>query len=175
MATTLFITQSDLKNNSIVDGSVDPDKFIQFVKIAQEIHIQNFLGTKLYERLINYVESNGNQNGNQSGQNTDPEKILIDEHVKNMTIFWSLVEYTPFASYRITNKAVLRHSSETAENVSKSDVDFLVKKYRDIAQYYTDRFVDFIIYNQTTYPEYNTNSEDDRYPSRDSYFGGWQI
>ena len=175
MATTLFITQSDLKNNSIVDGSVDPDKFIQFVKIAQEIHIQNFLGTKLYERLINYVESNGNQNGNQSGQNTDPEKILINEYVKNMTIFWSLVEYTPFASYQITNKAVLRHSSETAENVSKSDVDFLVKKYRDIAQYYTDRFVDFITYNQTIYPEYNTNSEDDRYPSRDSYFGGWQI
>ena len=169
MATTLFITQSDLKNNSIVDGSVDPDKFIQFVKIAQEIHIQNFLGTRLYERLINYIETNNNP------QDTDPEKILLDEHVKNMTIFWSLVEYTPFASYQITNKAVLRHSSETAENVSKSDVDFLVKKYRDIAQYYTDRFVDFIIYNQTTYPEYNTNSEDDRYPSRDSYFGGWQI
>jgi len=169
MATTLFITQSDLKNNSIVDGSVDPDKFIQFVKIAQEIHIQNFLGTRLYERLINYIETTNNP------QDTDPEKILLDEHVKNMTIFWSLVEYTPFASYQITNKAVLRHSSETAENVSKSDVDFLVKKYRDIAQYYTDRFVDFIIYNQTTYPEYNTNSEDDRYPSRDSYFGGWQI
>src|SRR6056297_1034187 len=169
MATTLFITQSDLKNNSIVDGSVDPDKFIQFVKIAQEIHIQNFLGTRLYERLINYIETNNNP------QDTDPEKILLDEHVKNMTIFWSLVEYTPFASYQITNKAVLRHSSETAENVSKSDVDFLVKKYRDIAQYYTDRFIDFIIYNQTTYPEYNTNSEDDRYPSRDSYFGGWQI
>ncbi len=169
MATSLFITQNDLKNNSIVDGSVDPDKFIQFVKIAQEIHIQNFLGTRLYERLINYIETNNNP------QDTDPEKILLDEHVKNMTIFWSLVEYTPFASYQITNKAVLRHSSETAENVSKSDVDFLVKKYRDIAQYYTDRFVDFIIYNQTTYPEYNTNSEDDRYPSRDSYFGGWQI
>ncbi len=169
MATTLFITQSDLKNNSIVDGSVDPDKFIQFVKIAQEIHIQNFLGTRLYERLINYIETTNNP------QDTDPEKILLDEHVKNMTIFWSLVEYTPFASYQITNKAVLRHSSETAENVSKSDVDFLVKKYRDIAQYYTDRFIDFIIYNQTTYPEYNTNSEDDRYPSRDSYFGGWQI
>jgi len=169
MATTLFITQSDLKNNSIVDGSVDPDKFIQFVKIAQEIHIQNFLGTRLYERLINYIETTNNP------QDTDPEKILLDEHVKNMTIFWSLVEYTPFASYQITNKAVLKHSSETAENVSKSDVDFLVKKYRDIAQYYTDRFVDFIIYNQTTYPEYNTNSEDDRYPSRDSYFGGWQI
>ncbi len=169
MATTLFITQSDLKNNSIVDGSVDPDKFIQFVKIAQEIHIQNFLGTRLYERLINYIETTN------TPRDTDPEKILLDEHVKNMTIFWSLVEYTPFASYQITNKAVLRHSSETAENVSKSDVDFLVKKYRDIAQYYTDRFVDFIIYNQTTYPEYNTNSEDDRYPSRDSYFGGWQI
>jgi hypothetical protein len=30
-------------------------------------------------------------------------------------------------------------------------------------------------YNQQTYPEYNTNKNDDRYPSRDSYFGGMQI
>ena len=175
MATTLFITQNDIKNNTIINGSVDPDKFIQFVKIAQEIHIQNFLGTRLYERLINYVKNNGSQNGNTNGQDTDPEKILIDEHVKNMTIFWAMVEYTPFASYQITNKAILRHSSETAENVGKSDVDYLVKKYRDVAQYYTDRFINFIIYKQDVYPEYNKNKEDDRYPSRDSYFGGWQI
>ena len=51
MATTLFVTLNDIKSNTIVSGSVDPDKIVQFVKIAQEIHIQNYLGTKLYNRL----------------------------------------------------------------------------------------------------------------------------
>ena len=43
MATVLFITRTDLVKNSIIDGNVDTDKFIQFVKVAQEIEIQNYL------------------------------------------------------------------------------------------------------------------------------------
>ncbi len=44
MATALFIKREDLVRNSILDGNVDTDKFIQFIKIAQQMHIQNFLG-----------------------------------------------------------------------------------------------------------------------------------
>ena len=32
-----------------------------------------------------------------------------------------------------------------------------------------------MIYNQSTYPEYNTNSEDDMYPDRDANFAGWVL
>ena len=46
MATALFITSKDLKQNSLIDGSVDIDKFVYFIKIAQQIHIQNYLGGK---------------------------------------------------------------------------------------------------------------------------------
>ena len=40
MATAIFIKRSDLIKNTALSGSIDTDKFIQFVKIAQEIHIQ---------------------------------------------------------------------------------------------------------------------------------------
>ena len=32
-------------------GNVDTDKFIQFIKIAQQIDIQNYLGTDLYNKI----------------------------------------------------------------------------------------------------------------------------
>ena len=51
MATVLFINRTDLIRNSIIDGNVDSDKYIQFIKLAQEIHIQNYLGTKMYDAL----------------------------------------------------------------------------------------------------------------------------
>ena len=47
MATALFINRTDLVKNSIIDGSVDSNKFIQFIKIAQEIHVRNYTGSKL--------------------------------------------------------------------------------------------------------------------------------
>ena len=51
MATVLFITRKQLVQNSIIDGNVDTDKFIQFIKIAQEIHIRNYLGCLLRRRI----------------------------------------------------------------------------------------------------------------------------
>ena len=51
MATALFISRTDLVRNSILDGSVDTDKFIQFIKLGQEIDIKNLLGTDLYNRI----------------------------------------------------------------------------------------------------------------------------
>ena len=51
MATALFISRTDLVKNTILSGNVDTDKFIQFIKISQEIHIQNYLGTKLYDKI----------------------------------------------------------------------------------------------------------------------------
>ena len=47
MATALFIKRADIVKNTIINGNVDTDKFIQFIKIAQEMHIQNYLGTEL--------------------------------------------------------------------------------------------------------------------------------
>ena len=47
----LFITIQDLKQKSIISGNVDPDKIVQFVEVAQDTHIQNYLGGKLYQKL----------------------------------------------------------------------------------------------------------------------------
>ena len=52
MATQLFINRTDLIRNSIMDGNISTDKFIQFVKIAQEIDVQQIMGTDLYNGLI---------------------------------------------------------------------------------------------------------------------------
>lgn len=51
MAEALLITRQDVVKFTAMNGNVDTDNFIQFVKIAQDIHIQNFLGTDLLQRL----------------------------------------------------------------------------------------------------------------------------
>ena len=57
MATALFIKRGDLVKNTALSGNVDPDKFLQFVKLAQEIHVRNFLGTDLYDKITNDITS----------------------------------------------------------------------------------------------------------------------
>ena len=51
MAKALFIKTEDIVKKTSLSGSVDSNKFLQFVEIAQEIHVQNLLGTDLYNRI----------------------------------------------------------------------------------------------------------------------------
>ncbi len=50
MAEALLITRQDVVKFTAMNGNVDTDNFIQYVKIAQDIHIQNYLGTDLLEK-----------------------------------------------------------------------------------------------------------------------------
>jgi hypothetical protein len=102
MATALLITRDDIVRFTAVNGNVDTDKFIQFVKIAQDIHIQTYLGTKLLEKLQTLIIAN---------TLTGNYETLVETYVKPMLIHWSLVEYLPFAAYTIANKGVYKHSS----------------------------------------------------------------
>jgi len=56
-ATVLFINRDDLVKNTIIDGNVQADKLMHFIEIAQTIHIQNYLGTDLYNKITDLIDS----------------------------------------------------------------------------------------------------------------------
>lgn len=166
MATALFISRTDLVKNSIIDGNVDTDKFIQFIKIAQEIEVQNYLGTDLYNKISADIIA-GTLTGNYLN--------LVNDYVQPMLIWWAQVNYIPYAAYQIKNGGVFKHTSENAESASRSEVDYLVQKARNTAEYYTRRFVEYMNFNSNLFPEYNSNSDSDVYPDSDSLFNGWVL
>jgi hypothetical protein len=166
MAEALLITRTDLVKFTAMNGNVDTDKFIQYIKIAQDIHIQGYLGTDLLDKIKADIVA---------ATLTGDYLTLVETYVKPMLIHWAMVEYMPFAAYTIANKGVYKHSSENSENVDKIEVDFLIEKERKIAEHYTQRFIDYMCFNQSKFPEYNTNSNGDMYPNTDTNFSGWVL
>lgn len=166
MAQALFVTREDIVKFTAMNGNVDSDKFIQFVKIAQDIHIQNYLGTKLFNKINDAIVAS---------TLSSPYTSLLSIYIKPMVIHWAMVEYLPFAAYTIANKGVFKHNSENSTNVEKKEVDFLIEKERDIAQHYTNRFVDYMSYNQVLFPEYNANINGDMHPDSEANFSSWVL
>jgi hypothetical protein len=167
MAQALFINRKDLVKFTAMNGNVDTDSFIQYVKIAQDIHVQNYIGTDLYNKIQTDI-INSSLEGDYL--------TLVTDYIKPMLIHWAMVEYLPFAAYTVSNKGVYKHSSENSENVSKDEVDFLIEKERNTAQYYTERFISYMTFNASTkFPEYYTNSNEDIYPDKDANFEGWVL
>ena len=169
MATVLFINRTDLVRNSIIDGNVDTDKYIFFLKTAQEIHLQNYMGTKLYDGMTAALIAGIDLAANARW------KTLLDDYIVPMGIWFTQVDYIPFASYQIKNGGMYKHRSENADSVSKEEVDYLVEKARTNAEWYSRRFIDFMSFNQTLYPEYTNNINDDINPSYDATFNGWVL
>ena len=168
MATQLFINRTDLVRNSIIDGNVDTDKFIQFIKIAQEIDVQQIIGTDMYNALsaaIPDIDLPVNARW----------KTILDDYIGPMLIWYAQSNYFPFAAYQVKNGGVFKHTSENSISADKNEIDFLVEKARTNAEWYSRRFIDFMSFNQTTYPEYTSNTNDDIYPSYEATFNGWVL
>lgn len=166
MAEALLITRDDIVRYTALNANTDVDKIIQFVKIAQDIHMQNYMGTKLLNKIKADIIAN-TLSGNYLS--------LTVNYLKPMLIHWAMVEYMPFAAYTIANKGVYKHSSENSVNVEKNEVDFLIEKERSIAQNYTERFIDYMNFNNSLFPEYYTNVNNEISPDSMNNYTGWYI
>lgn len=165
----LFITLTELKRKSIIDGTLDEDKLIQFVEVAQDVHIQSYLGTKLYDRLqaliiAGTLESNTDYN------------TLLNTYIKPMLIWHSQAAYIPFCAYQISNGGIFKHNSESSTSITKQELDSLTAKAMKFADFYTNRFLDYMNENSEKYTEYTENQDAGMYPDRDNNtLGGWVL
>tara|TARA_R100001460_G_scaffold75038_1_gene116149 strand:- start:728 stop:1228 length:501 start_codon:yes stop_codon:yes gene_type:complete len=166
MAKALLISRADVVKFTSMNGNIDTDKFIQYISHAQDIHIQAMTGTDLLEKIQNDIIA---------GTLANPYLSLLTTYIKPVLIHYAMVEYLPFAAYTISNKGIYKHSSENSENASKDEVDFLMEKERKTAEYYKQRFIDYICQNNALFPEYNSNSGSDVFPSTDNNFSGWVL
>ena len=167
----LFITVKDLKAKSIISGNTDGDKLIHFIEVAQDIHIQNYLGGRLYDKMQALVISNEMD----LAINSD-YKLLRDEYIKPMLTWFTQSEYFPFAMFKIDNGGVSKHRGEESDVANYGDIDRMMSKINDRSEFYTRRFLDYICDNSTKYPEYTNNQNGDMYPDKDvDTFSSWVL
>lgn len=163
MKVALLINNQDVKRYSPLVGSLDDDKLSGYVEQAQNIHLENYLGTKLYDAIQVHILK---------GTLPAEYELLIDKYIKPMLIRWVLVEFLPFAPYNVSNKGIFKGKSENSEPIDKDELDDMILNSTNTAKHYTKRLIEFLCNNSSDYPEYNTNVGSDMYPSRNNSYGG---
>lgn len=166
MAQVLFVSPADVIKRTGINGNVDRDQMIQFIKIAQDIHIQNILGTKLFEKFETDIAA-GNIPANYLS--------LLENYIQDMVIHYAAIEIMPYIHFKVANGGIYIKNGENSTNATKEDLDYLVQKERDIAEHYSRRFIDYMSFNNALYPEYNQNQNEDMYPSKNQNFAGWVL
>ena len=153
----IILDNESIKRFSPLSGNLDDDKLTTYVETAQDIHLQSYLGTKLYDAIQAHAIAD-----------TMPAAYttLINDYIKPMLMRWTLVEFIPFAPYNVSNKGVFKGTSENSEALDKSEVEGLVEKYESLALHYTKRLVDYLCDKSELFPEFSTNIGSDMRPDR---------
>ena len=145
MAKVLFITKDDLKKRTPLGGNIDPDKFLNMIRAAQDIHLQPVIGTRLYKKLEADVIGS---------TLTGDYLTLVNDYIKDFLVWKAASDYVVFGAFEIGNGGVFRHEAENATSASRGDVDYLAQKLADKSGHYQRRMVDYLCANISAFPEY---------------------
>lgn len=167
MAYVLFISEQRLKKITAIHDNVEPDDITPFVVQAQDIYIQDILGTKFYNSL---------KDGIVAGTLTTPETTLIDDYIAPCTANWALYLALPTLNFKIKNKAVMTPTSEESTSNGLDEIKYLRDATKDSAQFYGQRVVEYLNDNVGDFPDYSNPGVDGMMPShRNQYEHGIYI
>lgn len=161
----LFVSEEKLKSFTSINNNVSPLDLVPYVLQAQDIYLQNYLGTTMYWQLKEQILTNTLTNDN---------KYILDSYIGSALCNWALYMALPFLKYKIFNKSVLSPTSENAESITLEELKFLQDQLRGTAETYTKRMIEWMVLHPGSYPAYITpNVLDGQLPERGNpyYFG----
>ena len=170
MSYILFISEAKLKDSTAINLNVDVELLLPYVRQAQKLYVETKLGTDLNQKLKDLIVA-----GTVGAVGNEAYKTLLDDYVGDMLPNWAFYHAVPFLRFKIENGNIYSKTSETGTSLSTEEAQHLREEVRNTAEYYTERMIDYICNNSSSFPEYSTNSGSDVRASTENYYNGMNL
>lgn len=149
MATTitLFVSEAKLKAFTAIQENTTPEKLTPFIVQAQDIYLQNILGSYFYNILKGQI---------QSGTVTSVNQDLINDYIAPYVLNAALFQYLPFSRTPIYNKGpVAAVDGDGVATSDLADLKYLRSVVMDTTEFYGQRLRRELTLNSgTLYPDW---------------------
>lgn len=147
----LFISTNYVKENSDVDENV-ADKIIKMAIIkAQDMQLQEIIGTDLLNDLKDEVEASSVSAANQT---------LLDDFVLPFLLRQTVTNACISMLFKIRNKGIGKMNDENFTPVDTADLNLVLRHYESDAQFHGERMRRYLIDNTSTYPLFLSGNTD---------------
>jgi hypothetical protein len=165
MARAILISEQRVKQLTNLDDNVRVEEITPFILQAQDLYLQDTLGTKFYDRLQQGVIDND--------LNAD-EKTLLNDYIGSMLAHYALYLMLPGLKYKLVEKGILSGQSEETGATTLDELKYLRQTVLDTAEFYDTRLRQYLCdVTSGTYPEYDQPGSDGMMPNNDvPYFSG---
>ena len=158
MANVLLISENKIKAFTNINKNVDVQAIRAEISVAQDIHLQNLLGTRFYNHLLSQVNSTGNTFNNN-------ELTLVNDYISPYLIQVSYYEMIPHIHFRTMNVGIVKAG---AVDGGRDGVDIETMKYlrtiqKQRSDFYQQRLQDYLLtgLGQNLFPDYLTQTTTD--------------
>ena len=166
MATVLLVSEQRMKQWTSLDNNIRIDVLTPSIINAQEIYIQDTLGTKFFNRLKNGIVAN---------DLTTNESTFLNNYVGPTLIQYSLYLLLPNLKYKFVEKGILNGSSEETQPTTLDELQYLRESALDTAQFYNNRMLEFLSDNPNMFTAYLDPGNSGMMPNKETpYFSGLQ-
>ena len=142
----LLINENVIKSITNISENVNGGYILPAIKLAQDIDLEETIGTQLKEALQQKVFNNT------IGTET-VYKTLLDDYIQQFLTYTTIVHLIPNVAWKIGNAGVMITDDEKMTNVSSTEVDKVKWHYKHLADVYKNRLQRFLIQNYSSYPE----------------------
>jgi len=166
MSYVLFISEAKLKDSTAINLNVDPEILLPYILQAQRIYIEPKLGTPLYQKLEAEITA---------GTLAGAYKTLVDEYIGDCLPSWAFHMCIPYLRFKTENGNIYSKTSETGNALSTEEAQHLREEVRNNAEYFTERMIQYITNNSSSFPEYGTASGAEISADKNSYYNGMNL
>ena len=166
MDTVLLVSEQRMKQWSSLDNNIRIDVLTPSILHAQDIYIQDTLGTAFYTRLKAGVVAN---------DLTTNESTFLKDYVGPTLIQYALYLLLPSLKYKMVEKGILNGTSEETQPTTLDEMKYLREGAMDTAQFYNARMLEYLRDNPGMFALYTNPGTDGMYPNKQTpYFSGLQ-
>ena len=167
MPAVLLISETKVKAFTEVNENLDVALLLPNIQIAQDLGLQNMLGTKFYTHILDAA-----RNSTLSPQET----ILLEDYIQPFLLWRAVYEALPSIYMRMMNKSVIIGDTPNGKAVDAGSLQYLRNIHQNRYEFYAQRMMDYIKNHPTAFPLYYAwTTIDGMPPSRENYFSGIHI
>ena len=105
----------------------------------------------------------------------NPYKLLLDDYVMRVTIWFTAYLALPFISIKVVNSGVIQRITDDGVQIDFNDIDKLSNLCRGQGEFYKQRLIDYLCANSKLFPEYTQNESGEMGAEKVNYSGGLNL
>ena len=168
MTNVFLISEAVVREYTGIDNNIDTALIKNGIREASDIELQRVIGTLLYDKILNLVET---------GTITDSEnsnyKTLLDDYIQNFLIYASYFYILDDIYIRSRNNGLIQPTGgDNSEGVDRSLYNMKRGSTKNKMEFYAQKLRDYIIEEEALFPELTeSNKLYEQYPDYDEQYG----